>query len=96
MRSQVKLVAGAAEVAVGGGLAEDRPVQVEVAAEGARAEVELVLDQPRDLGVGELAGAEGLDHQRDRLGDADRVGDLNLAALARPAATTFLATWRAA
>ena len=68
-------------MAVGGGLAEDRPVQVEVPAECTGSQVELVLDQPRDLGVGELARAEGLDHQRDRLGYADRVGDLNLAAL---------------
>ncbi len=38
-------VALAAEVAVGGGLTEDRAVQVEVLAEGARAEIELGFDQ---------------------------------------------------
>ena len=40
-----EVLVGAAEVAVGGGLLVDRPVQVEVAAEGARAQVELGLDE---------------------------------------------------
>ena len=74
----------AAEVAVGGGLLEDRPVQVEVLAEGAGAQVEVLADDPGQLGVGELAGPERLDHHRDRVGDADRVGDLDLAALGEP------------
>src|SRR4029077_6421751 len=74
----------AAEVPVGGRLAEDLWVQGEVAAEGTRAEVELRFDQAGDLRVGQGAGAEGLDHQRDRAGDADRVGDLNLTALGEP------------
>ena len=37
----------AAEVAVGGGLLEDRPVQVEVSAEGAGPQVEVLADEPR-------------------------------------------------
>ena len=41
----------AAEVAVGGGLLVDRPVQVELLAERARAQVELLADEPGDLGV---------------------------------------------
>ena len=39
-----EVVVGAAEVAVGGGLLEDRAVEVEVLAEGAGAHVELGLD----------------------------------------------------
>ena len=42
VRSQVKSWSVAAEVAVGGGLLEDRPVQVEVADDRARAQVELL------------------------------------------------------
>ena len=42
-----EVVVLAAEVAVGGGLLVDRPVQVEVLAEGARAQVEVLVDQPR-------------------------------------------------
>src|ERR1700710_1260324 len=60
----------AAEVAVGGGLLEDRAVEVEVLAEGAGAHVELGLDQLGDGRVGQLAGAEGLGHQRNRAGVA--------------------------
>jgi hypothetical protein len=40
---------------------------------------------------GERAGAEGVDQHGDRIGDADRVRDLHLAALASSAATTFFA-----
>ena len=45
VRSQVKSRVLAAEVAVGGGLLEDRPVQVEVPAERRRAQVEVLVDQ---------------------------------------------------
>ena len=41
-------------------------------------------------------GPEGLDRDAHGLRDPDRVGDLQLAARASPAATTFLATQRAA
>ena len=37
-----------------------------------------------------------LHRQRDRVGDADAVGDLELEAVGEPAATTFFATQRAA
>src|SRR3954452_1947627 len=47
-----EVLVAAAEVAVGGGLLEDRAVEVQVLAEGARAHVELCLDQLGDLGVG--------------------------------------------
>ena len=80
-----EVVVVAAEVAVGGGLLVDRPVQVQLACgtmPGRRSKCS--CDQLRDLGVGILLGAEGLDHQRDRVGDADRVGDLDLAAVGEP------------
>src|SRR4051812_25483296 len=69
-----------AEVAVGRGLLVDRTVQVEVVAEGARAQVEVLIYELNDLGARDLLGAEGLDHDRDRVGDADRVRHLDLAA----------------
>jgi hypothetical protein len=53
----------AAEVAVRRGLLVDRPVELEVGPEGARAEVEVALDQLGDEGAGDLLGAERLDHQ---------------------------------
>ena len=34
-----------------------------------------------DFFFGDLSGSERIDHQRDRLGDSDRVGQLNLGAL---------------
>ena len=40
-----EVVVVAAEVAVGGGLLEDRPVQAQLLAEGARAQVEVLVDQ---------------------------------------------------
>ncbi len=43
-------------------------------------------------GSRQLPGAEGVDVHRDRVGDADRVGELDLARSAMPAATMFLAT----
>ena len=76
-----EVVVLAAEVAVGRRLLVDRPVQVERLAERARAEVEVLVDQPRDLRAGDLLGAERLDHHRHRVRHADRVGHLHLAAV---------------
>src|SRR3954453_8112550 len=67
----------AAEVAVGGGLAVAgaqrvvRVAQLEVAHEGRRAQVEHRAHRVGDLLRIGLLGAEGLDHDRDRVGDAD-------------------------
>ena len=47
-------------------------------------QVELLAARSCQLASGSLAGAEGLDHQRHRVGDADRVGDLDLAAIGEP------------
>src|SRR6476659_15378 len=52
----------AAEVAVGGGLLVDRPVQLEVLAEGAGAQVEVLVDEPGDRGAVDLLSPERLDH----------------------------------
>src|SRR4051812_45199871 len=50
----------APEVAVGRRLLVDRPVQVEVVAEGARAQVEVLGHELGDLPAADLLGAEGL------------------------------------
>src|SRR5215217_9003342 len=54
----------AAEVAVGGGLLVDRAVQVQVVAEGARPQVEVLVDELGDLRAADLLRAERLDHHR--------------------------------
>src|SRR5450755_3890048 len=71
----------AAEVAVGGRLGVDRPEQVEIADNRRRAEVEDAEDRVLDALDRHLLGAEALDEQADRLGLADRIGDLGLAAI---------------
>ena len=69
---------GAAEVAAVA-VAVDRPAQVEVLDDPARREREVLADQALDLAVGNGAGAVGVDVDADRLGDADGVGELDLA-----------------
>src|SRR5258707_15375478 len=66
-------VAAAAEVAVGRGRLVDRAAQLKVAEDRARAQVEILLHQLDDRLAGDLLGAERLDEQRQRPGDADRV-----------------------
>ena len=68
-------------MAAAGGLAVDRPAQVEVLDDARRGQREVLADQLGDLRVGDLAGAVGVDVDADRLGDADGVGELHLAAL---------------
>ncbi len=41
----------------------------------------MLVDELLDLAAADLLGAEGLDHDRDRVRDADGVGDLHLGAL---------------
>src|SRR6266576_3099922 len=48
-----EVVIVAAEVPVGGRLLVDRPVQLELLAEGARAQVEVLVDEARDPGAAE-------------------------------------------
>src|SRR5215208_4573031 len=79
-----EVVVLAAEVAVGRGLLIDRAVQPEVVAEGAGPQVEVLAHELRDLRAADLLRAERLHHQRDGVRDADRIGDLHLAALREP------------
>src|SRR5512139_2195742 len=74
----------AAEVAVARGAGVDRPHQVEHLDDALGTQVEVALDQLDDLGFGDLAGAEGVDHQRGRASDADRVADLHHAPVGEP------------
>src|SRR5699024_5100491 len=73
-----------AEVAVHRGQGVDRPQQVEGVDERGGAEVEDLPHGGRDPVGGDVTGAEGLDVQAHRLGDADGVGDLHLAAGGEP------------
>src|SRR5690606_28807773 len=70
-----------AEVAVHGGEGVDRAQQVQRLDQRGGAEVEDLAHGGGDPVRGRLPGAEGLDVQAHRLGDADRVGDLHLAAV---------------
>jgi hypothetical protein len=72
---------GAAEVAIGRGRRVDRPVQVEVTAEGGRAQVEVLGHQLLDQVAADPFGAERVDQQGDRAGHPDGVGDLNFGPL---------------
>src|SRR5919106_2867037 len=79
-----EVVVLAPEVAVGGGLLVDRPVEPQRFAERAGAQVEVLVDQPLDLAAADLLGAEGLHHHRDGVSDADGVCHLDLGALGQP------------
>ena len=70
-------------MAVVGGLAVDGPAQVEVADDGAGAQVEVLAHQAGDLLIGDLAGAEGLNVDGEWAGHADGVGHLNFAAVSQ-------------
>src|SRR5215211_2448972 len=64
------------EVAVSGGACEVRLPELQVADDGARPEVEVLLDQRTQGRRVHPCGAERLDHYADGVGDADRVGHL--------------------
>src|SRR5205085_4219600 len=73
----------APEVAVGGRRAVDRLVQTEIGADSARRETaELVdaADRLLELVVGDDARSMRVDVERERLGDADRISELDGAA----------------
>src|SRR5579859_2880644 len=74
----------AAEVPVRRGLRVDRAAQVEIAQDRGRAQVEVLADEVDDVRHGNRLGAERLDENRHRMRDADRVRDLDLAALREP------------
>ena len=74
----------AAEMAVGGGRRIDRLVEAEVGADAARGQAAELVDAA-DRGfepvVADRARAVGVDIERQRLADADRIGELDGAAL---------------
>src|SRR5262245_58841856 len=72
---ELRLVA--AEVPERRRLAVDRPPKVERFDDAARCELEVAADDLADLLVGDLAGAERVDEDRNRLGDADGVCELH-------------------
>jgi hypothetical protein len=80
----------AAEMAVGRGPHIDRLVEAEMGANAARREIEELLQDVRELVLVDLAGAGGVDIDRERLRDADRVGELDRAALGEPSGDDVL------
>src|SRR5258708_15397134 len=77
-------------MAVDGGLAEQRTAQVELLDDAERAQIEELAHGARDRRVRNLAGAERIDADRDRLHDSDRVRDLHLAARRQPGGDDIL------
>ncbi len=73
----------ASKVTVGGSLLEDGATQVEIANDSARAQVEDGSHGTFDSGLVHMGGAKGIDHDRERLGDADRICQLDLAAIGK-------------
>src|SRR6202041_379085 len=69
--------AGTAEVAVAGGGAVDGTAQVEGFDDALWRQFEERANQFSDLRIGNRAGAEGVGHNGDWLGNTDRVGQLN-------------------
>ncbi len=67
------------EVPVRRRLAVDRAEQIEPLDDAPRGHVDFLHDDLVQLGVGNPAGAEGVDMDGDRLGDADGIGDLDQA-----------------
>ena len=67
-------------MAVVGGLRVDRTAQLELADDLGGLEAEGLLHRGLDGLLGNRGGAEGVDVDRDGIGMADRVGELNLAA----------------
>ena len=79
-----------AEMAVSRGLSVNGAMQSEVRAERGRPQVEVLRDQLEYPGLGDAFGAERLDQQGQRAGDADRVGDLYLGPVGQPSGDDVL------
>ena len=77
---------------VGSGFLVDGRPQVQGIDDSLGPEIEVFSHQLHDLRIRQLAGAEGVDGDGDRLGDPDDVRELYLTTPGSPAATTFLAT----
>jgi hypothetical protein len=71
----------AAEMAVGGGLGIDRRVELQVLANALGRQADQLGKRGFQLGFLDGAGAVQVDIDRQRLGDADRIGQLDGAAL---------------
>src|SRR3981081_1210105 len=65
----------AAEMTIGRGTHVDRLVEAEMGADAARREIEKLLQDVGQLVLVDLAGAGSVDIDRERLRDADRVGE---------------------
>ena len=75
---------GTAEVPVGCSRKKDRRPQVELVDDRLRLKIEHVLQGTGQLLIGQYSGPKRVDKDRHRLGNADRVGELNLTARGRP------------
>ena len=71
----------AAEVTIGGRQLIHGMQQVEHARDRVGTQIEMLAYQLDDLGIADLAGTEGIHRHGGRLGHADGIGDLDLAAL---------------
>src|SRR5688500_7435382 len=78
------LLRGPAEVAVAGGGLVDGPEQVQVLDDPAGGEREVLLDELGDVVLVHQGRALGADGDADRVGHADRVGELHLGTLGEP------------
>src|SRR6516225_3577536 len=84
-REPARQLAGVApEMPVRGRGVVDGALELEVARDGVRREVERLAHALIELGPRELGRAERLDHHGHGLAHADRVGDLHLAAVGEP------------
>src|SRR5690606_26066457 len=72
------------EVSVGRGLRVDRAQQVQITHDRRRTQVEDLEHGLADRVDRDGLGAEGVDVEADRTGDADRVGDLDLGLAGQP------------
>ena len=72
---------GAAKVAVSRGFLEDGPLQFQILDHGGGLEAEGFLDDLQELVFRDDRGAVSIDHDGQRVGQADGVGHLDLAAL---------------
>src|SRR6266571_4328796 len=68
---------GAAEMSVAGGLLINRSSEIERFDDAARCELEVFTDEFRNLVLGDSSGAERVDIDRNRIGDADGVRELD-------------------
>src|SRR3954447_21194691 len=83
-REAAVLIGCAAEMAVSRGAPIDRPIELERAADVGRREAEHLRQDLFKLALVNLAGAVRVHEKRHRIGDADRVRDLDGALFGQP------------